>query len=129
MEICAKCIKRENCKEQCETLKNQLKIDETWKRKEVSFTEVHLNTIGEAKGDLSEYFAPENPELSKELRELAKESFTKIQHDVLRLILQGMTESEIASELGKSRSTIHTIIHGSSVGRGGIIRKLKKKCS
>ena len=127
MEICANCIKRESCKEPCETVENQLKIKQRWKRKEVFITEVRLNTIDKTKEDLSAYFAPEKPNLSRQLRELAKEGFTKIQDDVLHLILQGMTVSEIASELGKARSTIHTIIHGSSNGRGGIIRKLKKK--
>ena len=129
MEICANCIKRDSCKELCETVEDQLKIKEPWNREEAPLIEVHLNTISEAKGDLSEYFAPEKPELSKQLLELAIEYLTKVQSDVFRLLIQGKRESEIASELSKSRSTIHTIIHGSSVGRGGIIRKLKKKCS
>ena len=129
MEICANCIKRESCQEPCETVEKQVNINEKWKRKEVRLTEVHLNIIDEAKGDLSEYFALEKPDLSRQLRGIARECLTKIQYKVFKLRLKGMTVSEIASELGKARSTIHTIIHGSSNGRGGIIRKLKKKCS
>ena len=129
MEICANCIKRESCQELCEAVENQLKIDETWSRKEVPITEVHLNTIHEGKGDLSEYFAPEKHQIHNHMRELARQYLTSVQYDVFRLLTQGKTESEIASKLGKSRPTIHTTIHGSSNGRGGIIRKIKKKCS
>lgn len=121
--------KRESCQELCETVEKQVNTNEKWRRKEVFITEVRLNTIDKTKEDLSAYFALEKPKLSRKLRGLARECLTKAQYDVFRLLLQGMTESEIASELGKSRPTIHTTLHGSSVGRGGIIRKLKKKCS
>ena len=129
MEICANCIKRDSCKELCEAVENQLKIKQSWSRKEVPITEVHLNTIHEEMGGLSEYYAPNKPNHSFQLREVAREDLTKTQYNVFHLLLQGMTVSEIASKLGKSRPTIHTTIHGSSNGRGGIIRKIIKKCS
>ena len=129
MEWCTSCHVRNSCKELCEGVENMLKISQPWKVRERSLTVVHQNTLSSAQSDLDRYFSQVKVRLRRKMIKTAKEVLTPTQLEIFHLLLDGKQPNEIAGELGKSRSTIHTTIYGSSNDRGGIVRKLQKNCS
>ena len=129
MEWCAQCKERNSCIELCEGVENMLRIPKPWKAREGSLTVVHQNTRSSEQSELDRYFSPLKIRLRRKMISAAEEILTPTQLDIFHLLLKGKQTSEIADELSKNRSTIHTAIYGSSNGRGGIVRKLQKNCS
>ena len=106
-----------------------LKISRPWNGRERYLNVVHQNTLSAEQSYLAQYFSPVKVHLRRKMKKAAKELLTANQLEVFHLLLDDKQPSEIADKLGKSKSTIHATIYGSSNGRGGIVRKLQRNCS
>ena len=106
-----------------------LKISQRGNAREGSLTVVHINILPIEQSDLGQYFSPLKVRLRRKMIKAAKEVLTDNQLEIFHLLIEGKQPREIADKLGKSRSTIHAAIYGSSNGRGGIVRKIQKHCS
>jgi predicted DNA-binding protein YlxM (UPF0122 family) len=84
----------------------------------------------------SEEFQKLRIELLKEVMHIVNNCLTAKQKEVMKMTyLDGMTQNEISSELGKHQTTIHKILQGNidynnqKKRYGGALKKIRKLCA
>lgn len=84
----------------------------------------------------SEEFQRLRTELIREVLNVIENNLTERQKQVIKLTyLEGMTQNEISSQLGKHQTTIHKILQGNidynnqKKRYGGALKKIRKLCA
>jgi len=111
---------------------------------EISIDPVLLNNFSTEEGisayfnscAISEEFQNLKQDLLKEVLSIINNCLTEKQKEVMRMTyIEGKTQNEISSELGKHQTTIHKILQGNidynnqKKRYGGALKKIRKLCA
>lgn len=110
-----------------------------YKIKEIKVSSYSLENFAVNQG-LASLYSSHSPELEAALRELSREvsallsHLTEKQRTLINLMLQGYSQTEMASKLGITQSAVHKALYGamdykSKAPAGGTIPKLRKLCA